>query len=80
MAEAFLKDSKKILPCAAHLNGEYGISNIYAGVPVIVGKNGVEKIQEIKLDENEKSEFNNSVVAVKKLWEAASKIYPDLKK
>ncbi len=80
MAEAFLKDSKKILPCAAHLNGEYGISNIYAGVPVIVGKNGVEKIQEIKLDENEKSEFNNSVDAVKKLWEAASKIDPDLKK
>ena len=80
MAEAFLKDSKKILPCAAHLNGEYGISNIYAGVPVIVGNNGVEKIQEIKLDENEKSEFNNSVDAVKKLWEAASKIDPDLKK
>ena len=78
MAEAYLKDSKKILPCAAHLNGQYGISNIYAGVPVIVGKNGIEKIEEIELDENEKSEFNNSVDAVKKLWEAASKIDPSL--
>ena len=80
MAEAFLKDSKKMLPCAAQLNGEYGISNIYAGVPVIIGKNGIEKIEEIELDENEKSEFNNSVDAVKKLWEVASRIDPDLKK
>ena len=78
MAEAYLKDSKKMLPCAAHLNGQYGISNIYAGVPVIVGKNGIEKIEEIELDENEQSELNNSVVAVKKFWEAASKIDPSL--
>ena len=78
MEEAYLKDSKKMLPCAAHLNGQYGISNIYSGVPVIVGKNGIEKIEEIELDENEKSEFNNSVDAVKKLWEAASKIDPSL--
>ena len=78
MAEAYLKDSKKVLPCAANLNGEYGFTNIYAGVPVIVGKGGVEKIEEIELDENEKSEFNNSVDAVKKLWEAASKIDPSL--
>ncbi len=49
MAEAYLKDSKKMLPCAAHLNGQYGVSNIYAGVPVIVGKNGIEKIEEIEL-------------------------------
>ena len=78
MAEAYLKDGKKMLPCAANLNGEYGFTNIYAGVPVIVGKGGVEKIEEIELDENEKSEFNNSVDAVKKLWEAASKIDPSL--
>ena len=78
MAEAYLNDSKKMLPCAANLNGEYGFTNIYAGVPVIVGKDGVEKIEEIELDENEKSEFNNSVDAVKKLWEAASKIDPSL--
>ena len=80
MAEAYIKDEKKILPCAAFLNGEYGIKNIYAGVPIIVGKKGVEKIEVINLDEKEKSEFINSVNAVKKLWEAASKIDPDLAK
>ena len=80
MAQAFLKDEKKMLPCAAFLNGEYGIKNIYAGVPIIVGKKGVEKIEVINLDEKEKSEFINSVNAGKKLWEAASKIDPDLAK
>jgi malate dehydrogenase len=80
MAEAFLKDQKKLLPCAAHLHGEYGINNVYAGVPVIIGKEGVERIDEIDLNENEKSEFNNSVEAVIKLWDAASKIDSDLNK
>ena len=80
MAKAYLEDEKKMLPCAAYLNGEYGIKDVYAGVPIIVGKNGVERIEEIKLDENEKSEFLHSVDAVKKLWEAASKIDPDLAK
>ena len=80
MAEAFLKDQKKLLPCAAHLHGEYGINNVYAGVPVVIGKEGVERIDEIDLNENEKSEFNNSVEAVIKLWDAASKIDPDLNK
>ena len=80
MAEAFLKDQKKLLPCAAHLHGEYGINNVYAGVPVIIGKEGVEMIDEIDLNENEKTEFNNSVEAVIKLWDAASKIDPDLNK
>ena len=80
MAKAFLKDEKKILPCAAYLNGEYGLKNIYAGVPVIIGKNGVEKIEVVNLDEKEKSEFINSVDSVKKLWEVASKIDPDLNK
>ena len=78
MAEAFLKDEKKLLPCAAQLNGEYGIKNVYAGVPVIVGKNGVEKIEEIDLDEKEKKEFIHSIDAVRALWDAASKIDPDL--
>ena len=54
MAESYLKDLKKELPCAAHLDGEYGVNNIYAGVPVIIGKNGVEKIIELKLDDKEK--------------------------
>ena len=80
MAEVYLKDEKKLLPCAAYLNGEYGINNIYAGVPVIIGKSGVEEIDEIKLDDKEKKEFLNSIEAVKKLWEAASKIDPDLSK
>ena len=78
MAEAYLKDQKKLLPCAANLHGEYGVNNVYAGVPVIIGKDGIEKIEEINLDEKEKSEFNNSVEAVIKLWEAASKIDPSL--
>ena len=80
MAEAYLKDEKKLLPCAAQLNGEYEVNNVYAGAPVIIGKSGVEKIEEIKLDDKEKKEFVNSIEAVKKLWEAASKIDPDLSK
>ncbi len=80
MAEAYLNDQKKLLPCAVQLNGEYGVKNIYAGVPVLIGKDGVEKIQEIDLDEKEKKEFMHSIDAVKALWEAASKIDPDLSK
>ena len=80
MAEAYLKDEKKLLPCAIQLNGEYGVSNVYAGVPVIIGKNGVEKIEKIDLNEKEKEEFTRSIDAVKALWEAASKIDPDLSK
>ena len=53
MASAYMKDEKKLLPCAAFLNGEYGVKDIYAGVPVIIGKNGIEKIEEIELDEIE---------------------------
>ena len=78
MAISFLNDEKKVLPCAAHLNGEYGIKNVYAGVPVLIGNKGVEKIEEIQLDEKEKKEFLNSVNAVEKLWEAAIKIDPEL--
>ena len=80
MAEAYLKDQKKLLPCAVQLNGEYSVKNVYAGVPVIIGKGGVEKIEEVSLDENEKKEFMHSIDAVKALWEAASKIDPDLSK
>ncbi len=80
MAESYIFDQKKLLPCAVHLNGEYGVNNVYAGVPVIIGKSGVEKIEEIVLDENEKKEFMSSINAVKSLWEAASKIDPDLSK
>ena len=74
----FINDEKKLLPCAVHLNGEYGVKNVFAGVPVVIGKNGIEKIKEIDLDENEKKEFMKSIEAVKKLWEAASVIDPNL--
>ena len=80
MAEAYLNNEKKLLPCAVQLNGEYGVNNVYAGVPVIVGKDGVEKIEQIDLDEKEKKEFMHSIDAVKALWKAACKIDPDLAK
>jgi len=54
MAESYLNDEKKLLPCAIQLNGEYGVNNVYAGVPVIIGKDGVEKIEQIDLDDKEK--------------------------
>ena len=57
----------KTLPCAAYLNGEYGVKNLYAGVPVIIGKNGVEKIVEIELSDEEKKQFDLSIQAVKDL-------------
>jgi len=80
MASAYLNDEKKILPCAAYLGGEYGIDGLYAGVPVVIGKNGVEKIEDINLEDKEKKEFMNSIDAVKKLWKAASAIDPNLSK
>ena len=80
MAEAYLNNSKEILPCAVFLNGEYGFKNVYAGVPVVIGNNGVEKIEEIELAEKERKEFNHSVESVKKLWDAAINIDPDLSK
>ena len=78
MAECYLKDLKKQLPCAVYLNGEYGAEDIYAGVPVIIGSGGVEKIIELQLSEEEKASFENSVKAVKELFSAAKKIDPSL--
>jgi malate dehydrogenase len=78
MAECYLKDFKKQLPCAVYLNGEYGAKDIYAGVPVIIGSTGVEKIIELKLSDEEKKNFDNSVASVKDLFEAAKKIDPSL--
>ena len=74
MAESYLKDLKKELPCAAYLNGEYGVKDLYAGVPVKIGKDGVEKVIEIKLSEEEKKQFDNSINAVQELFDAAKKI------
>ena len=78
MAESYLKDLKKELPCAVYLNGEYGVKNIYAGVPVIIGAKGVEKVIELKLSEEEEKNFNNSIKAVKELFTAAGKIDKEL--
>ncbi|MDC2986705.1 malate dehydrogenase [Candidatus Pelagibacter bacterium] len=79
MAESYLKDLKKQLPCAVHLNGEYNTKNIYAGVPVIIGSRGVEKIIELKLTPDEETNFKKSVESVKDLFDAAKKIDPELK-
>ena len=74
MAESYIKDLKKQLPCAAYLSGEYNVNNLYAGVPVIIGKNGVEKIIEIPLSSAERNDFNNSIKSVQELFNAAKKI------
>ena len=79
MAESYLKDQKKLLPCAAYLNGEYGVKDLYAGVPVIIGSNGVEKIKELSLNNEEKKQFKKSIDAVNNLWMSACKIDPKLK-
>jgi len=79
MAEAYLKDQKRVLPCAAHLSGQYGQKNIYVGVPTVIGAKGVERIVEIKLDAKEKAMFTKSVKAVKGLLDACRKINPRLK-
>ena len=79
MAESYLKDLKKQLPCAVHLNGEYNTKDIYAGVPVIIGSKGVEKIIELNLTQDEETNFKKSVDAVKDLFDAAKKIDPELK-
>ena len=80
MAEAYLKDQKRVLPCAAHLNGQYGQKDIYVGVPVVIGEKGVERVVEIKLDAKEKTMFTKSVKAVKGLLDSCKQIDPKLKK
>ena len=79
MAESYLKNLKKQLPCAVHLNGEYGVNDLYAGVPVVIGDKGIEKIVELNLSIEEKKDFDNSIVAVQDLFSAAKKIDPNLK-
>jgi malate dehydrogenase len=74
MAEAYLKDKKRVLPCAAYLTGQYGIDGLYIGVPVVIGAGGVEKIVEIELDSTEKAAFDKSCGAVKELIEASKKL------
>jgi len=78
MAESYLKNQKKTLPCAAYLDGEYGVKDLYLGVPVIIGSNGIEKVEILELDLDEKKYFDISLAAVKDLFEAAKKIDPSL--
>ncbi|MDZ4087010.1 MAG: malate dehydrogenase [Tabrizicola sp.] len=78
MAEAYLKDQKRLLPCAAHVKGAYGLDGMYVGVPVIIGAGGVERVVEVKLDATEKTMFDKSVDAVKGLVAACKGIDPTL--
>ncbi|MET3710604.1 malate dehydrogenase [Sphingomonas trueperi] len=74
MAESYLKDKKRLLPCAAHLTGQYGVDNMYVGVPIVIGKDGVERIVEIELNATAKQNFDVSVDAVKELVAACKSI------
>ena len=74
MAESFIRNEKRVLPCAAYLNGEYGVKGFYVGVPVIIGNKGVEKIIELKLNSSEKKQFKQSINAVKNLTKLADKL------
>ncbi|MDE2383982.1 MAG: malate dehydrogenase [Alphaproteobacteria bacterium] len=78
MAESYLKDYKRVLPCAAYLNGQYGVKDTYVGVPVVIGENGVERIVEVQLDATDKAGFQKSVDAVHGLMAAAKTLAPEL--
>jgi malate dehydrogenase len=80
MAESYLRDKKRVLPCAAWLNGEYGIKDLYVGVPVVLGAKGVERIVEIDLSSAERDAFERSAASVQTLVDACKKIAPDLGK
>ena len=74
MAEAYLRDKKRVLPCAAQLDGQYGVKDLYVGVPVVIGAGGVEKIVEISLNPDEKAAFDKSCAAVRELIDVAKKL------
>jgi malate dehydrogenase len=78
MAESYLKDKKRVLPCAAYLEGEYGVDGFYVGAPVVIGAGGVERIMEIKLDKEEREKLQASIDSVKVLVDACKQIAPDL--
>ena len=79
MAESYLKNLKKTLPCAVYLNDQYGVKDLYAGVPAVIGSSGIEKIVELDLDQEEKKNFDISIDAVNELLNAAKNIDPSLK-
>jgi len=78
MAESYLRDKKRVLPCAAHLSGQYGVKDMYVGVPVVIGSNGVERVIELSFNKAEQKMFDKSVDAVRGLCEACIKIAPNL--
>ena len=78
MADSYLNDKKKVLPCAAYLDGEYDIKDLYVGVPVIIGSGGIEKVVELNLDDEEQKHFQTSIEAVRELFDAAKNIDPSL--
>jgi malate dehydrogenase len=80
MAESYLKDKKRVLPCAAYLNGEYGVKDLYVGVPVVIGSKGVERVMELEFNGAEREMFDKSVTAVRTLVDACTKIAPTLGK
>nr|WP_321455343.1 malate dehydrogenase [uncultured Cohaesibacter sp.] len=78
MAESYLKDKKRVMPCAAYLSGEYGVDGMYVGVPTVIGAGGIERIVEIEMDKDEKAQFDHSVDSVKGLIEACQRLAPEL--
>jgi malate dehydrogenase len=78
MAESYLKDKKRLLPCAAYLNGEYGVKGLFIGVPTIIGAKGMERVVEIDLNSHERNEFGRSVSGVQSLVETCMRIAPGL--
>ena len=80
MAEAYLRDKKRVMPCAAYLKGEYGVKGLYVGVPVVIGARGVEKIVEISLNATEKKAFRTSVGHVRSLVKLVERMERDAKK
>jgi malate dehydrogenase len=79
MAESYLKDKKRVLPCAAYIDGLYGLSGIYVGVPAVIGAGGIERIVELELTPEERAMFDKSVGAVNGLIEACKNLEPKLK-
>jgi len=78
MAESYLKDQKRVLPCAVHVDGAYGIKDLYVGLPVVIGDKGVERVVELQLTAEEKAGLDKSADAVKGLIEACKKLEPSL--
>jgi malate dehydrogenase len=78
MPESYLRDKKRVMPCAAHLTGHYGVKDLYVGVPAVIGAKGVERIVEIELNGTERAMFDKSVEAVRTLVDACIKIAPGL--